>query len=94
MNLWTMTSWEFLPNRHSFGGLGRWVGHLPFARDLVNAIRPSLLVELGAFYGESYFDFCQDWKKHRSLRRRTELERAAPSGAGAGALEAQDVARH
>jgi Methyltransferase domain len=32
---------------------------LAFACDLVATERPKLLVELGAFYGESYFGFCQ-----------------------------------
>jgi hypothetical protein len=32
---------------------------LAFACDLVAAERPKLLVELGTFYGESYFGFCQ-----------------------------------
>ena len=45
--------------RHSLGGPGPWSGHLAFACDLVAAERPKLLVELGTFYGESYFGFCQ-----------------------------------
>jgi hypothetical protein len=57
-----------LPNHlpsHSFHpkrlnpGFNNWLGHLPFARDLIGSIRPSILVELGTHYGESYFGLCQ-----------------------------------
>jgi hypothetical protein len=50
---------SFQPLRYHPGGIGNWSGHLPFAHDLVKALRPELLVELGTHYGESYFGFCQ-----------------------------------
>jgi hypothetical protein len=40
-------------------GVGAWTSHLHFAYDLVAALKPALLVELGVDRGESYFAFCQ-----------------------------------
>src|SRR5664279_3845619 len=40
-------------------GAGDWSGHIPFGYDLVADLRPSRIVELGTYYGESYFAFCQ-----------------------------------
>lgn len=41
-----------------------WVDHLPFGFDLVEALRPETLVELGSQAGLSYFAFCQSVKAH------------------------------
>lgn len=41
-----------------------WIDHLAFGYDLVAAIRPQLLVELGTHKGLSYFTFCQAMKEH------------------------------
>ena len=41
-----------------------WVDHLPFAYDLVAAIRPELIVELGVYNGLSFFTFCQSMVEH------------------------------
>ena len=49
----------FRPRRYRPGNVASWSGHLPFAHDLIAAVRPSLLVELGTHYGESYFAMCQ-----------------------------------
>jgi hypothetical protein len=54
----------FLPRRYRPGSLANWSGHLAFANDLVGEFRPSLLVELGTHYGESYFGFCQSVLKN------------------------------
>jgi hypothetical protein len=54
-----LPSQTFIPKRYNPGNLGNWSGHLPFARDLVLAVKPSILVELGTHLGESYFGFCQ-----------------------------------
>ena len=40
-----------------------WTDHLPFAYDLIAAIRPKLFVELGTQRGQSYFTFCQAMKE-------------------------------
>lgn len=42
-----------------------WVDHTPFGYDLVGAIRPKLLVELGTQNGLSFFCFCQSMKEHQ-----------------------------
>lgn len=47
---------NFMPRRMVFS---TWVDHLPFAYDIVEAIKPRCLVELGVFNGLSYFAFCQ-----------------------------------
>jgi hypothetical protein len=54
-----LPSGSFQPLRYHPGGIGNWSGHLPFAHDLICALEPNLLVELGTHYGESYFGFCQ-----------------------------------
>jgi hypothetical protein len=52
-------STRFRPRLYRPGNIGNWSGHLPLAADLVDALRPSLFVELGTHHGESYFGFCQ-----------------------------------
>ncbi|GAB3281260.1 class I SAM-dependent methyltransferase [Parahaliea aestuarii] len=47
---------RFEPKRMVFS---TWVDHLPFAYDLVEAIRPKTVVELGVYNGLSFFTFCQ-----------------------------------
>lgn len=36
-----------------------WAGHIPFAMFLIEAARPEIFVELGAYRGVSYCAFCQ-----------------------------------
>lgn len=52
-------SLAFAPLRFRPHGVGNWSGHLSFAVDLITSLKPNLLVELGTYYGESYFAFCQ-----------------------------------
>jgi hypothetical protein len=47
------------PRRYRPGNVASWSGHLPFVHDLIAAMRPSLIVELGTHFGESYFAMCQ-----------------------------------
>lgn len=49
----------FMPRRYRPCGNGAWSGHLAFANDLIASTSPSLIVEVGAYLGESYFGFCQ-----------------------------------
>jgi len=46
-----------------------WAGHIPFAMFLVSALRPRVIVELGAYRGVSYCAFCQAVK---SLKTETK----------------------
>ncbi len=55
---------RFLPRRYKPRNVGSWSGHLAFANDLIRAIRPGLIVELGTHWGESYFTFCQTVEEH------------------------------
>jgi hypothetical protein len=41
-----------------------WTDHLPFAYDLVHALRPRVFVELGTQAGLSYFGICQAVREH------------------------------
>jgi len=51
---------QFEPKRIVFS---TWMDHLPFAYDIIEAVRPGLLVELGTYNGLSYFAFCQAMKE-------------------------------
>ena len=51
----------FEPKRMVFS---TWVDHLPFAYDLVAAIRPKLRAELGVYNGRSGFTFLQSMVDH------------------------------
>jgi hypothetical protein len=39
--------------------INSWHPHIPFGYDIMVALQPKLLVELGTHYGDSYFNFCQ-----------------------------------
>lgn len=44
--------------------LSTWVDHVAFAYDLVECLRPKVVVELGAHNGLSFFTFCQSMKEN------------------------------
>src|SRR3954462_3753598 len=63
---------EDLPSRQFHPrvyGVGAWTPHLHFAYDLVAALRPGFLVELGVDRGESYFAFCQSVAENQTDTR-------------------------
>ena len=41
-----------------------WVDHMAFGYDIVEAVRPGLLVELGTYNGLSFFTFCQSMQEN------------------------------
>jgi len=47
---------HFEPKRIVFS---TWMDHLAFGYDIIEALKPSKMVELGTFAGLSYFTFCQ-----------------------------------
>lgn len=49
--------------------VGAWTPHLHFAYDLVAALKPRVLVELGVDRGESYFAFCQSAAENKTGTR-------------------------
>lgn len=49
--------------RPSYLAMSAWTEHVPFAFWLIEAIKPSVFVELGTHYGVSYFAFCQALEK-------------------------------
>ncbi|HLH43126.1 MAG TPA: glycosyltransferase [Bryobacteraceae bacterium] len=53
-----LRSLRFRPEFHP-EGRELWSGHLPFAVDAVDVLRPAILVELGTGGGGSYFGLCQ-----------------------------------
>ena len=52
---------RFEPRRMVFS---TWVDHMPFAYDLIESIRPRMVVELGTYNGLSFFTFCQSILEH------------------------------
>ena len=59
-----LPSSDVVPVRYHPGGIGNWSGHIPFAFDLIQSLRPATFVELGTQFGESYFSFCQAIHEH------------------------------
>lgn len=49
--------------RPTYLAMSAWTEHIPFAFWLIEAMTPSVFVELGTHYGVSYFAFCQALEK-------------------------------
>lgn len=45
--------------------LSAWSGHNNFAYDLVRFMKPEKIVELGTYYGSSFYSFCQGIKDEK-----------------------------
>ena len=56
---------NYIPKRYKPNNITSWSGHLAFASELIQAIRPEIIVELGTHWGEAYFTFCQTVEDHR-----------------------------
>ncbi len=52
-------SFEYEQYPISIKHLSAWTGHCNFAYDLVRFLKPKRIVELGSYYGTSFFSFCQ-----------------------------------
>jgi Methyltransferase domain len=59
MNILDQPSVAFRPAAMLSGTPGPSAGHLPFACDLIAALKPQTFVQLGVDYGDTYFGFCQ-----------------------------------
>ncbi len=57
LDSFTLSNCLARPRRLS--GLSAWVEHIPFAMNLIAAIRPATFAELGTHAGDSYCAFCQ-----------------------------------
>ncbi len=55
-------SYSFFPRYLS--GQSAWASHTPFGYDLVKALAPATLVEIGTRNGDSFLSFCQSVQDH------------------------------
>ena len=55
----------YIPRRYKPKNINSWSGHLAFASELIQTIRPEIIVELGTHFGEAYFTFCQTVDEHK-----------------------------
>lgn len=73
-----------------------WMEHVPFAMFLVDVLRPSVLVELGTFYGVSYCAFCQAVKATGAETRCYAVDtwKGDPHAGLLGPKALEDLRRH
>lgn len=51
-----------------------WTGHNKFAYDLVTFFKPNTIVELGTYYGSSFYSFCQAVKDEQLPTQCTAID--------------------
>ncbi|PIE37573.1 MAG: hypothetical protein CSA53_05655 [Gammaproteobacteria bacterium] len=62
VSLYLPPSTEYIPGKMVFS---TWVDHIPFGYDLIAALRPERVVELGTHNGMSFYVFCEAMLAHR-----------------------------
>ncbi|NOU79482.1 class I SAM-dependent methyltransferase [Paenibacillus sp. LMG 31459] len=65
MNIWNSSNPVFETDQRGVHIYTAWAGHRRFGYDLIRHMQPGTVVELGTYYGASFFSFCQAVKDQR-----------------------------